>query len=127
MNFEDVNKRVQDAVEMISITRGSLLEAAPKAADFLTATAIVTEYRRFLEIEKAKLLTLQEATLSESVKKSPGKNITEKKALAHGAPEYTTVREQVEETEAGISWCKSYIRIFENAHLLYRQQGRDYV
>lgn len=125
MNFEQINELVLDHVKMISISKKSLGEAIERAAEFLVVTAILVDYKRELEIDKAKLTTLQEATYSRSIKNAQGKTITEKKISVAEDTDYTDIKEQVEEIEAGISWAKSYIKIFENAHLTYRQQSRD--
>lgn len=125
VTFEEINELVLDHVKMISISKKSLGEAIERAAEFLVVTAILVDYKRELEIDKTKLTTLQEAKYSQSIKRAEGKTITEKKISVSEDTGYTDVREQVEEIEAGISWAKSYIKIFENAHLTYRQQSRD--
>lgn len=125
MTFEEINELVLEHVKMISISKKSLGEAIERAAEFLVVTAILVDYKRELEIDKTKLTTLQEAKYSQSIKGAEGKTITEKKISVAEDTDYTDVREQVEEIEAGISWAKSYIKIFENAHLTYRQQSRD--
>ena len=124
MNFEEVQEFVLDRVKLITFSSKALKEAVNRATTFLEAMAIITDYKMELENEKAKLTTWQEGEFSKAIKGSEGKNVTEKKIDAVSSKEYTKVREKVEEIDAAISWCKSYIRIFENAHLIYRQQAR---
>ena len=125
MTFDEINERVQEQVKLISISRKSLGEAAERAADFLVTIALLTDFKRELEIDKAKLTTLQEAQYARAMSGSSAKNVTDRKAEAQSNEDYTDVREKVEEIDAGISWCRSYMKIFENAHLTYRQQSRD--
>lgn len=124
MEFEEINEKVQEHLKLITVTRKSLGQAVERSADFLTMTAILTDYRRELEIDKAKLTTLQEAQFSKAIKEALGKTITEKKINVGENQEYSSVREKVEEINAAISWVKSYMKIFENAHIVYRAQAR---
>jgi len=121
----EVFEVVTAQLELITVTPQGLAESKDRAANFLIVQASLIEYLRQIDGELAKRSTLKEATYSNKIGQTTGKNITEKKINIATDEEYATVRESYEELEALREWVKGHIKIFENAHILYRGFSRE--
>jgi hypothetical protein len=87
--------------------------------------ALLADAKRSAEEDKAKLKTLSDATYAQAMKNSSAKQVTEKKVEAEMDEIYTSMRESLEQCESKISWLRTYINIFENAHVTYRQFSKE--
>lgn len=125
MTTNDIEKLIGETVELIAISASSLAEAKPRASRFLVVNAILASFLKDLEIEMAKLKTIAEASKAQAMRSADGKTITEKKQNAELDPSYTRNRENFESLDAQRDWIRNHIKIFENAHLMYRQYSRD--
>lgn len=125
MKEEALRKKIDDHLELIKFSQKGMTEAPERATQFLIMVAVLTDEKRSSEEDKAKLSTVVSATYCEAMRTADGKNTTEKKIVAETETIYTEARETLEEIEAKISWLKTYINIFENAHLTYRQLSRE--
>ena len=112
-------------LELITVTPQGLAESKDRAANFLIVQATLIEYLCQIDGELAKRSTLKEATYANKIGQITGKNITEKKINIATDEEYASVRESYEELEALREWVKGHIKIFENAHILYRGFSRE--
>lgn len=121
----ELEQYIQEHVALIVINNKSLAEATSRSAQFLVAQAVISGEIKNLEQAKSGLITLTEVKHTVAIAKSDGKNITEKKGQADSDPEYTSVREALEAIEADITYLKTHMRIFENAHVLFRQHSKE--
>lgn len=124
-NSDEIFEVVQDQLDLITVTAEGLASSKDRAARFLVVQATLIEYLRQVDEELAKRSTLKEATYANKISQVAGKNITEKKISIATDEEYSSVRESYEELEALREWVKGHIRIFENAHILYRGFSRE--
>lgn len=121
MDFKKLQKHIAEKVKLIAVSPKSLANARELSGDFLITSAVVTTALKDLEVEMAKLKTVQEASFADAMGEAGGKTVTEKKTMAVTDSMYVEAREALEESDAYRSWLKTYIRIFENASILYRQ------
>lgn len=124
-NSDEIFEVVQDQLDLITVTPEGLASSKERAARFLVVQATLIEYLKQVDEELAKRSTLKEATYANKISQVVGKNITEKKINIATDEEYSSVRESYEELEALREWVKGHIKIFENAHILYRGFSRE--
>lgn len=125
MTLADVELLITDTVSLIAVTSMSLSEAKPRASRFLIVNSLLSTFLRELEEELPKYQTMVDAEYAQACRIVEGKNITEKKINIDVVPEYTKARENKEQLEALREWVKNHIKIFDHAHLMYRQYSRD--
>lgn len=125
MNKEDIEGVVERGIEEIGVNAVSLADAKPRAGRMLTRVAVLTQYLRSVEEELPKLQTLVNAQYARAINSAVGKGVTEKKVEAEASPEYTEAVEKHAMLEAEQTWVKNFIKIFDNAHIMYRQFCRD--
>lgn len=125
MDARNIEQLISDSVNLIAIDARGLGEARERAGKFLIACAVLTSFLKELECEMAKVKTMVEAQYATAINELSGNKITEKKALVAHNTNYTSVREAHEQLDAQRDWLKGYIKIFENAHLMYRQYSRE--
>lgn len=125
MTKEDVLKIVEDHIDLIAVDAKGIAHAKERAATFLVCQSILSTYSRELKQKKAKLKTTVEAGYAMAIRASEGKNITEKKVNVALDKTYSKYREAFEDLEALEDWVKTHTKIFENAHLMFRQYSRD--
>lgn len=125
MTIDDIEKLVDDTVNLIAINAHSLADAKPRASRFLIVMALLTDFLKDIEEELPKLQTLVDAGYAQAISTALGKNITEKKVAAEASRDYTSVREQKAKLDALRDWTKNHIKIFDHAHLMYRQYSRE--
>lgn len=124
-NSDEILQVVSEQVDLITVTSEGLASSKERAATFLVVQASLFEYLKQVDEELAKHSTLKEATYANKISKADGKNITEKKINIAVDEEYSSIRESYEALEALREWVKGHIRIFENAHILYRGFSRE--
>lgn len=125
MTREDIEGVVERGIEEIAVNAASLVDAKPRAGRMLTRVAVLTGYLRGLEEELPKLQTLVSAQYALAIQQASGKNITEKKVEAEATQCYSDAVEKKAELDAQRDWTKNFIRIFDNAHIMFRQYSRD--
>ena len=124
-NSDEIFEVVQGQLDLITVTSEGLAASKERAARFLVIQATLIEYLRQVDEELAKHSTLKEATYASKINKLDGKNITEKKINIATDVEYSSIRESYEDLEALREWVKGHIKLFENAHILYRGFSRE--
>lgn len=122
MNLE---QKIQQHLDMIKYTSQSLKEAPERASAFLIMVAILADEKRKTEQDKAKLTTIVAGSYSNALNTAEGKGVTEKKIAAEANDEYNECREALEDCESKISWLRTYIEIFNNAHITYRNLSKE--
>ena len=125
MDTEQIEKLIDETLELVEVNAHSLADAKPRASRFLIVNALLTSFLREIEEELPKLQTLVNATYSQSIQYAEGKNITEKKVAAEASVEYSHARESKEKLDALREWVKGHIKIFDHAHLMFRQYSRE--
>jgi len=124
-NSDEILQVVSEQVDLISVTPEGLASSKERAANFLIVQAVLIEYLKQVDVELAKHSSLKDATYANKINQIVGKTITEKKINIATDEEYSSIRESYEELEALREWIKGHIRIFENAHILYRGFSRE--
>lgn len=125
MDLKNIENLIQETLELIAVDAKSLVDARNRAARFLVIQSILATFLKNFEEEKAKVKTLETATFAKAIQVADGKNITEKKIQADQNHEYTLARESLERLDGIREYIKTHIRIFENAHLFFRQLGKE--
>jgi len=125
MNQSQLRVKIAEHLELIKYTNKSSVEALERATKFLIMVALLADEKRNCEEDKARLTTIVDASFADAKDLSESKNITEKKMDAARNKGYTDFREALEDCEAKISWIKTYIDIFNNAHITYRTLAKE--
>jgi uncharacterized protein YpuA (DUF1002 family) len=125
MDEEQLRATIAEGLELIKYSKRSLQEAPERTTQFLIIVAVLADAKRATEEDKAKLSTLSNATYAQAMNRSTAKQVTEKKAEAESNEDYTNMREGLEQCESKISWLRTYIDIFNNAHITYRQFSKE--
>ena len=121
MSIDQIEGIVDRGVEEIAVTAASLADAGPRAGRFLTRVAVLTDFLRALEEELPKHQTLVNVQYATAINSAMGKGITEKKVEAEANPVYCDAVEKKAAVDAQRDWVRNYIKIFDNAHVMYRQ------
>jgi hypothetical protein len=122
---EQIGQIITEHLDLVVINAKSLAESKERAARLLIVQSILATFLKTFEDDLSRAITMREAQYAQGISVSDGKNITEKKANIALYSEYTDARELSERLEAFKSYIKTHIKIFENAHLLFRQLGRE--
>lgn len=122
---QSVSNVINEHLELITVDAKSLADAKNRAAKFLVATSILSTFLKQFEDDIARTKTLTEAQYAHGIGSAEGKNITEKKVNVALFKDYTDARETLEKLESFKNWVKTHTKIFENAHLMFRQYSRD--
>lgn len=125
MNIQDIQDLINEHLELITVDARGLADAKNRAARLLVIQSILATFLKDFEEEKSKVKTMELATYAISIRASEGKNITEKKINVEENSEYYTCREALEKMEAIRDYIKIHIKIFDNAHLMFRQYSRE--
>ena len=125
MTDQELRARIKEHLDLVTYSRQGMKEAAERCTAFLVMVAILTDEKRECEDEKAKITTMETASYAQAIGRSQAKQVTEKKIEAEQDQNYTIIREAKEHCEAKISWLKTYISIFENAHITYRTFAKE--
>lgn len=125
MTFEEVEKYVSEHIDLIRVNATALAQGKERAGKFLVIQAILANHLKHLEDGKALVTTSVEATYAQVIMAASGKNVTENKITASADPRYTSQREGAEQLDAEINWVKTHMKIFDNAHLMFRQFSKE--
>lgn len=120
-----IEEFISEHIDLITVDNRSLAQATERAAKFLVAQAVLSSEIKNLEEQKAKIQTLNSTNYAIALQGVEAKNVTEKKMLADTDKNYIEVREALETVDANITYLKTHIRIFENAHVLFRQHSKE--
>jgi len=125
MDINGITQMINEHVELIAVSNNSIANARELSGKFLMAQALLAAFLKGFEDDKSKLLTLKEMQYATAIQNVEGKNVTEKKINVSLNADYNGAREAYEQIDAIRDYIKTHMKIFENAHLMYRQYGRD--
>lgn len=125
MDIDNLKLLINEHIRLIAVDAKGINEAKERAGKFLQVHAILSGQLMELEVHIAKLQTLVDAQYATAIDESAAKSITEKKINAERNPIYAQARENFETAEAQRSWLKNYMKIFDNAHIMFRQYSRE--
>jgi hypothetical protein len=121
----EIKQFIEKYSELLPVgTSISYTEAERRAGEFLSAMAMVSNWKHILGNEKIKLLSIQTAVYAEQMNKGTSKTVTENKLNAEASPEYIKSREDLESIDNDISYLRSYYEIFNNGHIFYRTMAK---
>lgn len=97
-----------------------------RASNFLTAMAHISRFVHDFEGEKIKVSSLERVRYRDVMFQEGGNDdkITAKKIRAEADPTYLEIKEELEIIESHLKWLSTQYKLFENAHVLYRQQSK---
>ncbi len=121
MDFEDIQKLISDHIEMLPAKNVKIHEAEELAPKFLALLHSIVTVKLSVEEQKIGYQTLIDVVYKDCMGEAAGKTITEKKISAVAMKDYRESREALELAEARIDFLKANMKIFENAHIFYRQ------
>lgn len=122
---DKVSSLINDHLELITVDAKGIAEARERAAKFLVAQSVLSTFLRKFEDDLARSVTMKDVTHAQAIQTAEGKNVTEKKANATLDTNYSNAREFNETLEAFKYWIKTHIKLFENAHLMFRQYSKE--
>lgn len=124
----DVQKLIDEGIDILNTNKSvSPAQAEKNATKFLFLAAKLARAKYDIEQEKITTVSLERAVEAREMMKHTDKKITitEKKLLAETNDEYQVVREDMETKETDISFLKTMIDLFQNAHVQNRQLIRN--
>lgn len=121
LDYQQLQKLVNDYLDLIEINRDAIIDARNRAAKFLVVQSHLSNHLKLLDDVKVKISTIEKATYAQALMKQSGKNVTENKIHAEADPDYANARESLELVSAEVNWTKRHYDIFENAHVMFRQ------
>ncbi len=125
MTLPEIEELIKQTVDLIAVTGASLADAKPRASRFLVVNSLLSFYLRDLEEEIPKYQTVEDMQYAQALGLVEGKTITEKKINVATVKAYTNSREGTEKLNALRDWIRNHIKIFDHAHLMYRQYSRE--
>lgn len=125
MTFDEIQKIVNDHLDLICMDATGLARAKDRAATFLVVQAILSNHLKALRDAKPMISTVEKATYAQAMMDTTSKKVTENKITAEANPTYSKSREALELIDSEISWTKEHFEIFGNAHVLFRQHSKE--
>lgn len=122
---QQVSAIINEHVDLIVVDAKSLADARARSAKFLVAQSTLSTFLKTFEDDRAKATTLTSVQYAQALSSIEGSKITEKKIQVANDQNYTAAREMQERIEEFKTWIKTHMKIFENAHLMFRQYARD--
>lgn len=122
--FGEIKEYVNKHMLLVRYEPKSLKDPIQRCTEFLMVQATLSDYLRLCETELARHTSIVEGLFHDATAAASG-GITEKKLAAGSQPDVVSARENKEDLEATIKWTKTYLKIFDNAHVTYRQLSRD--
>jgi len=118
---QQIEKIVNEYMELLPVEDNKLLaQSEVKASKFLMATAKLANIRDQLLNEKVKKDALVSVAYAEAINTAPGTNAPTKEANAEANPKYLAAAEEVAVIDNQLTYLRTMLEIFTNAHLLYR-------
>lgn len=124
MTFEELQVLIDHYIDKLPSKNVKMHEAEDLAPQFLKLLNAIATVRLVLDNERIEAKSLEEVTYRDCIQRAEGKNVTEKKIDAVAMLEYQEGREAVERADAKIEYLKANTKIFENAHIFYRQVAK---
>lgn len=125
LSSAQIETLVNEHLDLIAVSGESLAQAKTRAAKFLVAESILSSYLKELQKAIASYKTVSTASYAQVMKGLDSKKVTENKINAEADPAYSKTREALEMLEAEANWVKTHAKIFDNAHVMYRQFANE--
>lgn len=122
MNLQnEIGKIVDQYVELLPIEDSKLLaQSEIKASKFLLAIAKLANLRDQLMNAKVQKDSLKNVAYADAINNAPGTNAPTKQANAEADSNYLSIAEEIALIDNQLSYTKTMIDVFNNAHILYR-------
>lgn len=123
----EMEKLIEEGVALLppsSKTRNPF-DIEQKAARFLVLKAHVADSIWELERLALESASLEKADYVRAMDEVDVKTIAEKQVRAAADPDYLEKKKQLGEVKVALDWLNTYLDIFSNAHIFYRQQMRQ--
>lgn len=101
-------------------------DAEDRATKFLVISSKLLNARFLANEDKIKAISIAKSIFAQVTREADGKNVTEKKLNAEANSDYQEAREYLEKIENKVDFFKTYINIFNDAHVFYRQLSKEY-
>lgn len=125
MELSKLKKIIKEAVEILPTEKAvSEREAERRAGRFLEVQAFIVDSIDTLNDDKIRAVSLEKAVYAKVLSEVKVKQVTEKKIQTEADPDYQAIRENLESVDARINYLKSYYKIFEAAHIFYRNLAK---
>lgn len=124
MDNESVKGLVEEGVALIAYSKG-ITDGEERSSRFLGINALLATHQMDIEIGIAKLKTIEEAVYAQIYNAIESGTVSARENEVKLNPDYQTARINHANGKAELTWVKTHISIFENAHLMYRQFSRD--
>lgn len=123
--MKELKFRIDSCVGFLATDKAvSEREAERRAGAFLEVQAHIVNGIDTLSDDKIKAVSLQAAIYAQLMARDSTKGVTEKKINVEAAPDYISARENLEHVENDLTYLKTYFKIFENAHIFYRNLAK---
>ena len=122
---DQIQNYVLEHIKLINVDGKGMAESKERSAQFLVAQSILLAYLESVDRDLASYGVLKDANYAKAIGSASGKNVTEKKINVAEDQEFMEVRRIFEEKEAIRDWVKGHIKIFENAHILFRNLSKE--
>lgn len=116
---------IDNHVELIKYSSRAMKESSERATSFLVMVALLADAKRACEEDKVKLNTIVLAAKAQAWSKATAVQVTEKKIMVDNDSMYNDLREALEQCEHDINQIKTYMEIFNNAHIAYRNFAKE--
>ena len=102
-------------------------DAAKRAARSLNVIAKLIDARYERLRAKVARKSLRDASFADAINSTEGRDAKTREVGARANPDYLKQRGAYEQVEATVVTLDQYIRLFENAHIFYRNLCKDIV
>lgn len=123
--MNEIKDYIAEKSKLLALNKSiSIPEAERRASEFLSAMAVITDWRHSFSENKITEVTVQTAVYAQEMAKGIAKTVTENKLTAEASSEYVAAREALEHTENDIAYLKAYYDIFMASHVFYRNLAK---
>jgi hypothetical protein len=102
----------------------SQVDAEMRATKFLVAVALLTNIKHALGDELIAATSVEKGVYAKIMNRDESKTVGQRDANVKAHPEYIAAREALEKVENDMDFIKTYQKIYDNAHIFYRQLAR---
>ena len=112
---------ISDHIKLLEIDAHALAASKERMGKFLIAGSVLSTILREVDIDLAKAEALKDSVEAKVIDELPGQKITEKKTMAKADPEFQKATLEFKNLTSKRSWLSVHIKLFENAHIMFRQ------
>ena len=119
-NLSQIEEIIDEHIDLITVDELAFKEAEERATKFLVVTAILNDFILYTSMDLAKANTIVSATYYQAFKNTTG-TVSDREAQAEADADYTKAVEQRSQLDEIIKWARTHYKIFNDAHITYRQ------